>query len=197
MVGPESVKSTDHPREYLPSREQEERLSLLGSIVSALDAAGVRYAVAGGYGIDGLYGALTRDHDDIDLLIDDAPGHIDRTRQSLENIGCVRLRTKKSGVEVFTHVPTGTIIEIPTWAITAERTRAHDALFLPDFHNARLGTLTFPTMTLGGHEIYDETQSQRALEGGWGRYPKREHKNWLIRELAKWEEQGIYPVAKR
>lgn len=195
MAGPEAFREKSGTHEYHPSPEQLARLDLLGQMTAALDAAAVRYTITGGYGLDGLYGALTRDHDDIDLLVDDEPGHIDRARQCLENLGCVRSRTKKTGVEVFTHLPTGTVVEMSTWAIPAAYTRTHEALFFPEFHNAHIGAYSFTTMTLGGHDIYADTQRQRALEGGWGRYTKRAHADWLVGELAKREERGEYPVS--
>lgn len=41
-------------------------------ITGALDLAGVRYWLAGGWGIDALVGRQTRDHRDLDLVVDGA-----------------------------------------------------------------------------------------------------------------------------
>jgi lincosamide nucleotidyltransferase A/C/D/E len=41
-------------------------------IAGALDGAGVHYWLAGGWGVDALVGSQTRDHRDLDLVIDDA-----------------------------------------------------------------------------------------------------------------------------
>lgn len=54
---------------YRPSDEQLKQLDSLLAILAECDQLGIRAWVVGGYGLDALYGALTRDHGDFDLFI--------------------------------------------------------------------------------------------------------------------------------
>ena len=54
-------------------------------ILDALDGAGVGHCVAGGWGVDALVGAQTRDHRDLDLLVDSRD--FDRCREVLNTMG--------------------------------------------------------------------------------------------------------------
>jgi lincosamide nucleotidyltransferase A/C/D/E len=54
------------------------------AVMDALDAAGVRAWVEGGWGIDALVGRQTRDHDDVDLAVDSDDGGFDRAVSALE-----------------------------------------------------------------------------------------------------------------
>ena len=51
------------------------RLADVVEILSDLRAAGCRVWVAGGWGVDALVGRQTRPHRDLDLAVDDEPGH--------------------------------------------------------------------------------------------------------------------------
>ena len=53
--------------------------------VDALTAAGVRFWLDGGWGVDALLGEQTRDHADLDLIIDDAD--VGRLRAALGALG--------------------------------------------------------------------------------------------------------------
>jgi len=56
-------------------------------VVDALDAEGVRYWIAGGWGVDLLYGSPTRRHDDLDILLADYNVDESRARGALESMG--------------------------------------------------------------------------------------------------------------
>jgi len=55
--------------QYSPSNEQIRQLDSLLAILAECRRFGIRVWVVGGYGLDALYGALTRDHSDFDLFI--------------------------------------------------------------------------------------------------------------------------------
>jgi lincosamide nucleotidyltransferase A/C/D/E len=57
------------------------------AVIDALDAAGVRAWVDGGWGVDALVGRQTRDHDDVDLAVDRQDGGFDRAVAALEALG--------------------------------------------------------------------------------------------------------------
>ena len=54
---------------YHPSDEQLRKLNSLLAILVKCHQLGIRVWVTGGYGLDALYGTLTRDHNDFDLFI--------------------------------------------------------------------------------------------------------------------------------
>ena len=59
-------------------------LSAVRDVLDALDRAGVRHGVAGGWGVDALVGRVTREHRDLDLLVD-----ADQLEDSLSVLGAL------------------------------------------------------------------------------------------------------------
>jgi lincosamide nucleotidyltransferase A/C/D/E len=57
------------------------------ALMNALDSAGVSAWVAGGWGVDALIGHQTRRHYDLDLVVADAPGNLERMEQVLARDG--------------------------------------------------------------------------------------------------------------
>jgi lincosamide nucleotidyltransferase A/C/D/E len=56
-------------------------------LVQALEAAGVPYFLAGGWGVDALLGRSSRSHDDLDVVIDDYDEHLQRAVDALAPLG--------------------------------------------------------------------------------------------------------------
>lgn len=56
-------------------------------VVDALEAEGVRFWIAGGWGVDLLVGAPTRRHDDLDVVLSDYDGDQARVCGALEPLG--------------------------------------------------------------------------------------------------------------
>ena len=56
-------------------------------VLSALEAQGVPFAVAGGWGVDALLERQTRAHDDLDIVIDDYEQEVERAIEVLEALG--------------------------------------------------------------------------------------------------------------
>lgn len=54
---------------YQPSPKQQKQLHCLLRIINSCDTSNIRLLVVGGYGLDALYGRLTRDHNDFDLFV--------------------------------------------------------------------------------------------------------------------------------
>ena len=54
---------------YAPSEAQMKQAQALIALIRRCDQEDLPVCVFGGYGLDALYGRLTRDHDDFDLLI--------------------------------------------------------------------------------------------------------------------------------
>jgi lincosamide nucleotidyltransferase A/C/D/E len=77
---------------YVP----EERVT---EVMDAIDAAGVRCWLAGGWGIDALLGRETRRHHDLDLVIGDVPDDVARLEQVLAGEGfLLRVRELNPGL---------------------------------------------------------------------------------------------------
>jgi lincosamide nucleotidyltransferase A/C/D/E len=56
-------------------------------VVDALETAGVRFWIAGGWGVDLLVGSPTRRHDDLDVVLSDYEGDQARACRALESLG--------------------------------------------------------------------------------------------------------------
>ncbi len=54
---------------YTPNSEQIKQLDLIFKFFNNLENSGVHVSVHGGYGLDALYGRLTRDHRDLDFTL--------------------------------------------------------------------------------------------------------------------------------
>ncbi len=175
---------------YLPSIEQEKRLALLKQVIAQLEAEGIRYSIMGGYGLDGLYGELTRDHEDIDMVLD--PKDLEKTQSVLSRLGFELKTREASEKEVYMHNPTKTKLELGTLDMLAQFTKKDESRFLPQDHNASLGGVSFHTASLEGHEILRNIQMKRAEEGGWGKYPHTESRNVLIEKIQD-KQKNINP----
>jgi 2'-5' RNA ligase len=75
---------------------------LVLKIVDALNAAGVRFWIRGGWGVDALAGKRTRKHDDLDLIIEDKASL--RAVEALEDLGFLRWYDVDSDVPLFSRI---------------------------------------------------------------------------------------------
>jgi len=160
---------------YIPSPEQQERANLLKRLATSLERAGATYSITGGYGLDGLYGKLTRDHDDIDIL--STSEDAERVRKVIRAAGFrIEIIKIRGDVEVYMHDRTNTKLEFGTNTRFQEYSEMDVSEFLPASANASIDGVPFRTPTVAGQEEIQRVQSQRAQEGQWGRYP---HEQWL------------------
>jgi lincosamide nucleotidyltransferase A/C/D/E len=75
---------------------------LVLEILDALDAAGVRCWIRGGWGVDALAGKRTRTHEDLDLIIEDDANL--RAVEALEDLGFSRWYDVDSDVPLFSRI---------------------------------------------------------------------------------------------
>ncbi len=169
--------------EYKPSVEQVDRLEVLKQLVTRLEETEVNYAIVGGYGLDGLYGELTRDHGDIDMLLDQKD--LEQVRSLLPQLGFEFKETKTAGGEVHMHISTNTKLELGTPDMVAQYADAPEVAFLPVSTNASLEGTPFRTATLEGFEIMHNIQTKRANEGRWGEYKHTASRDVLIKKIAQ------------
>lgn len=169
---------------YKPSPEQRERANVLKRLVTNLERAGAAYSITGGYGLDGLYGALTRDHDDIDILttLEDTEKARKIIRASGFHIDIIKMR---GNVEVYEHERTRTKLELSPITKLTDYSDTDTAEFLPSTPNASLDAVAFRAPTLKGQEEIARIQVIRAQEGGWGPYAHIEWKSRIVSAIKK------------
>lgn len=86
---------------YQPSEEQRKQLEYLLNILIKSEQTDIRVWVLGGYGLDALYGKLTRDHNDFDLHIHEQ--HQEKFIQMIKSLNYYPTSEKvgKVGKEVY------------------------------------------------------------------------------------------------
>lgn len=150
--------------EYSPSQEQKEKLELLHSLVKTLQEKGVRFAVAGGYGLDALLGSLTRNHKDYDFVVYDESEN--DFREIAGTLGFQLSDTKESGVVIFSHneidveleyMPSSKIQELLQDAGVKDINLESEDIIT----NAELQGITVPTFNLDTYKMFDSLQNER------------------------------------
>ena len=67
-------------------------------ILAALDAEGVRYWLGGGWGVEALLGYESREHSDLDVVLDDHDSALPAIKRALARVGYVWRSTDQGGV---------------------------------------------------------------------------------------------------
>lgn len=156
---------------YTPSIDQKKQLSYLLEFLKKCQSSEIKIVVWEGYGLDGLYGKLTRSHEDVDLL---ATGEqLTLAQKILEDLGYVR---DKNIVEKFTyHHPNldpNFIFEFASTEFLSMLSEKGFEFYIPPRPNASLSGQGFYAMTLAGVKDIIRIQDLRAKEKGWDQYPK-------------------------
>lgn len=171
---------------YVPDKEQLRRVGSLLDITRQCEDVGIIVTVFGGYGLDGIYGKLTRSHDDIDMLVTDA--QIDDTKTVLEILGYQR-DLDEVGKYVYKNVMMDPSfkVEFAGLSILGQFTEKDTDYFIPSEANASLDGQLFRAMTLRGQKDIIEIQNIRAEQKKWNDYPaaKRQNQSSLISELER------------
>lgn len=156
--------------QYIPSPEELRKLEVLKDLVSFFETQGVVYTITGGYGLDGLYGALTREHSDVDIMLGSETDR-DMVHEMLTCSGFDFVEQKTSGTKLYLDKESGSILlEVKIWDDFAPHlTEDHrdPDIFFPEEPNAHLDGCLFRTPSVEGHEIYWEAQGRRAVEENW------------------------------
>lgn len=172
--------------EYSPSAEQMFQLELLQKLVQSCDASDIEIYVLGGYGLDGLYGSLTRDHGDMDILVGD--NKLEDFRSLLEKMG-FKIDQSGSSKDKYVFMPAEESAANKDFKVEASPISFLEK-FLPAESNlddiisrtpnGHLGDFSFRTLTVKGQKSIAEIQNARAKEGNWGEYKHREHFEKII-----------------
>ena len=157
--------SQENDVEYRPSSAQQERFEILKTLVNAFETANVGYSIFGGYGLDALYGKLTRDHDDLDIIVDD--DSLERAHSIIYSLGFIHKKTEE-GVERHFHPPTKTKLDFANSGRLDQISRylgpgSHldESLFLPKEINAMLNGVPLRVVTLEAQKIIAAVQQKR------------------------------------
>ena len=178
------------PAGYRPSPNQMRQAEALIELLLRSDEANAQVSLIGGYGLDALYGQLTRDHHDFDLLIE--AGSRDTFVKILTDLGYEndpagndpRRRKEeyvKRGPKADYEVE---FIALDSAALAYYARqfgfRPDMALLFPIEPNGQLLDQPIHAATLEGVEMIDQVQQHNARELGWRAYKHQEHHAMLL-----------------
>jgi hypothetical protein len=181
------IKMTLNLDEYAPSEEQKKQLNSLLMILEKCEENGVEMVVAGGYSLDGLYGKLTRPHEDVDMIVMNS--NMSNAQKIMEGLGYQQYFGDSDKNKFVYHNSDGFKVEFVSSDLLAKYA-GKDGLdfFIPQEKNAELNGYRFKAMTLKGQLKFIDIQNERAKEmGGWEKYPKykEENRTELIESLSR------------
>lgn len=170
---------------YTPNNQQLKQLACLKTLVEECRNNSSKISVYGGYGLDGLLGELTRDHHDIDILVEErSRGNL---KVLLNSIGFTITRENDSK-EVFKSNDLGDEfqIEVNKQNRLEEFTNIGVEKIFTNTENANLNGFTFNTPTIEGHTHIQKMQLKRAKDRGWeSEYIHKVHTDLILDILGK------------
>lgn len=174
--------------EYIPSEEQSRRLQTLLAITDESEKRGIVTWVFGGYGLDVLFGQLTRDHRDIDLYI--SKENIDELLEIISGLGyqptgeVVGLLGKR--VYKNPNFTPDFSIELATVEEGLQLAQIKDlSAFMPTEQLGRLEGHRIWTPSLAGFKKLIELNDMFAQKDGSSEYIHRAWQKWILSELDK------------
>lgn len=170
---------------YTPFEEQLKQVDFLGKIIRGCSVEGIDYSVIGGYGLDGLYGSLTRDHNDIDILIKEGEG--EAFEKLLVGLGFHHNDSIVDPIKKdFKHCELNHNFKVSyaTSDKLGDLVADSDmAEVMPLKDTAHLLDFSFRAPTVKGYKIITEFQCRRAVKEGWGEYKHRKHSQKILDAL--------------
>jgi lincosamide nucleotidyltransferase A/C/D/E len=132
------------------------------TVLDALDRADVRSWVAGGWGVALLVGRQSRDHRDLDLVVDERDLH--RCREVLERLGYA-VETDWLPTRVELAGPEGSWVDVHPLSFDAD---GHARLILPDGSHVGYPPEAFTTGVLDGRATPClSAEQQRRVHAGY------------------------------
>ncbi len=174
---------------YIPSEEQLRQVETLGGLIEQCKQEGVDICVAGGYGLDALYGSLTRDHGDVDLFVDDKG--IEVLRRIVLGMGFVEDTEDTDKIKNLfrpgehSNLPKTFKIEfaaIGSYIPFLPENTSLESIF-PKEENASLAGFSLKTPTLEGQKIILNAQKKRADDAGWTGYKYYGHNEAVLKAI--------------
>jgi hypothetical protein len=175
--------------DYYPSANQRRQAQMLIELLQECDEQGIMISVFGGYGLDALYGQLTRDHGDFDLFAaPEAHPHLFGVLAA-QGYRHVPEWREEGFKEVFIH-PT---VDAPFKVDIAPLNRTILAriaqqigmeldirMYFPEQPNGQLLGYSMRVPTLAGVESIDYAQTRRHTARGSAEYAYRAHQTQLM-----------------
>jgi hypothetical protein len=184
--------------EYTPAQNQLQQVLTLIRLLKHCDAKAIPVCVCGGYGLDALYGQLTRDHSDFDLMI-----HAESQNEFTRILGELgyeyvpersvpgqksayhqRELAPRFKLEYATLDSSQLVQMVNQLGLDFDR-----SLFFLNQPNGQLLGYSMRTPTIEGVEIIIQIQHYVAKERGWPPYKHLQHQEDLLRVLKARREQ--------
>jgi len=156
---------TESALEYFVTDIDKQRFDIVKAILCKASERNIRVSVFGGFGLDGLYGKMTRSHDDLDMFVEDdkyeslksllAEMGADLQEESSEKTVCVF-----PGIEDFK-------VEFARASVLREFTENDPTDFMPEEANASIDGVSLCTPNLTGQQEIIRIQTERAAENDW------------------------------
>ncbi len=174
---------------YTPSKEQLKQLEILFELIDKCKEKEIEIWIVGGYGLDALYGSLTRDHGDIDLIVWEKD--LLAVGKMVEEMGFMKdANEAEKNKKVYR--PEATVAVNDLFKIEFGSIEFYGQFFpketpleslISKSENGVIMGKTIKTLTLKGYEITAEVQNQRAVRGNWGEYKHQKHFEKMISVL--------------
>lgn len=167
---------------FIPSQEDIERSELVLDIFQKSEENGVLTTLLGGFGLDALYGKLTRSHEDVDFGIHKSDE--ENFVRIISERGFKLKEKQENPKEYKVEYHKGNLILEYS---TDDRLKYFSGIEYEDlFPNECNGILLgkkIRTPTLKGHKWMIEVQNERAKLKGWGKYKHLRIQKEIIKEL--------------
>ena len=170
---------------YEPNENELRNVEKLIDIAEKAEKQGIRFGIFGGYGLDILYGKLTRPHHDVDMLVSDNDAQ--KLDQVLNDNGFELVNTTEIKKQYAQPAQPGFIVEFAPTSVLKSLTQESEETFLPQSQNGSLLGRNLRAVSIEGQKILTEIQNKRAVNLGWEKYsPEKEiNRLALLRRIEK------------
>jgi hypothetical protein len=178
--------------DYTPEPNQMQQALALVRLMQHCDAQKVCMSIFGGYGLDALYGKLTRDHSDFDLVIEnEAEDHFVKILAELDyeylperSDPGRKAAYRQRDLDVPFKLEYATLDSSKLVQMVNQLNFSFDhSLFFPSPPNGQLLGYPLRTPTIAGVEIIMKIQEYATQELGWPPYKHLQHQESLLRVL--------------
>ncbi len=156
-------------------------------VLDVLEALPVRYWVAGGWGIDALVGRQSRDHDDLDVVLDEFPATVEMVGDALRALGFRVLERayRPTWMPDRWHLESGVNLHVEL--VSLDLARLAEAAAVARTTVARLEP--YATGTIDGRRVPClSTDAQWIVHGGYEPRPVDRHDLVLLQGLRSSKE---------
>ena len=153
------------------------------AILDVLDELGIAHWVAGGWGVDALSGRQSRDHDDVDVVLDDFEHTIDRAAGALGARGFRVLERVRRPLWMpdRCHLEDGVGLHVDLLSLDLGRLQHASSAEAP---GSQQGLAPFATGTIEGRTVPClSAAAQRIVHGGYSARSVDRHDLALLQEL--------------